>query len=81
MYGSIYEYLRISPFQSKEIRHAEDYCKSGAKANMVRRIFRGVSYDRYETEMIEKLLERLLESDIKINTTYNSYNTLSVHNP
>ena len=49
MYGFIYEYLRISPFQSKEIRHAEDYYKSGEKAHAVRRLFRGVAFDRFET--------------------------------
>lgn len=75
MFGDKYEYLRLTPFVAKTIQHAEEYIKKGEKEEGMRRIFKGVGYDRFEIKQIQDLMQLLVEKVIKLNNTY-SINTL-----
>ena len=60
MYKAKFEYLRLNLFLAKDIRHPIDYIKKGEQRQAIRRIFRGVVFDKFEKETISDFTNKLL---------------------
>jgi hypothetical protein len=48
MFGSDFDYLRITAAATKFITHDPDYIKEGEERTATRRIFHDVEYDEFE---------------------------------
>lgn len=55
MFGKEFAYLFVPPLKAKRIEHTSDYIKKGEKQDAVRRIFKSVNFDKFESKAILEL--------------------------